>query len=261
MLGLFVILAALCPAPDDLSRELERLGHVPRAGEIIRVAESAEGIELSLEADGDRQVRTLPKVACSERARMLAVVVAAWDAELGAVRLALPARRPRLDYDVAAAFVASFAESDFAPAGMVEARFARRGLGVGGYFGLLGEGLRTLPLGGATVHWTRAALRVGVGYRVEKSRFSFDFTAGPALALLYYGGSGFTQSIDGWDVDVALGTGIRFGVRAGRVRPFLGAEVTGWLRRQQLKSEDTQLATVDLPQLETLVFAGLALIP
>jgi hypothetical protein len=167
---------------------------------------------------------------------------------------------PPIDYDVTASFVASLANTDFAAGGLADARLAKKGFGLGGYFGFLGEGTRTVGLGpDRNARWTRAALRFGASWRFLAGHFAFDLTAGGALALFYAQGAHFTSSLRVFDADFALGTGLRVGVRSGRLRPFVGIDVSGWLNKQRLVSTDSTPATADVPQLETLFTVGLAL--
>jgi len=79
------------------------------------------------------------------------------------------------------------------------------------------------------------------------------------LALLYVAGAGFARNYTAFDVDVGLGAGVKLGVVAGPVQPFVGVDVVGWLRPAQATAQAAAATvTAELPRFEVVLSAGLA---
>jgi hypothetical protein len=134
--------------------------------------------------------------------------------------------------------------------------------------------LRSEPVGDAAAGWTRAALFAGprcrlwlgdpgdpkdpAGPRPEPARLLLDLQLGVGTALVAARGSGFVRDLTSFDWDVGLGAGAQLAIAARRayVAPFLGAQLVGYLRPQELRVLGTS-AAARLPALDVLLTAGL----
>ncbi len=262
-----------CPSAAAIQLRLQAL--LPDAGSAatpVKVTRREGELELQIGEGAGAYRRGLPMHAsCAQREAVAATVIAAWESELqGALALppetaagspAVSARREgtRVDVEAEVAFVGALAGASFAPGASAAVRLSPADWRLGFRAGLLGESTRELALGDGRASWGRSALTLGAGYRFSPGRLRIELRAGGALALLYVGGAGFGQSYQRYDVDVGLGAGVRAGVQAGPVQPFLSVEVIGWLRPEQAFAQhgDTSIA-VDLPRFEVLLAAGLA---
>jgi hypothetical protein len=179
---------------------------------------------------------------------------AARPATVGVLRQSRPAR---LKVELDAAFVSSLAGAAFAPGAAADVTLTHAGLGLGGRIGVRGFGTRTLALGTGSFGWTRVSLALGLAWRRDFGRVRLDLHAELSPALVMVAGAGLADAHQAYDVDVGLGGGLRFGVRAGPVTPFVGAAVVGWLREEQVLAINVQ-NPVSLPRFELLLSAGLA---
>lgn len=172
--------------------------------------------------------------------------------------LAVTAAGPvsRLRWDVAAGFAGAVAGPSFAPGGTIEATIGRAATGFGGWASLVGVGTSNLPLGPGQAAWTRPSLSVGAGYRLTRSRWTFDVHADAVAALLVVNGKGFTVTRQQYDFDPGLGGGVRAAVHVGATALFLGARAVGWLREQRVFVDGLAAAAV-LPRYEVLLTLGL----
>jgi hypothetical protein len=274
-----VVASGHCPSAEDVEARLRQLLPAPvgeAAGEptgdqsILR--ELADGsVELELRSSAGTVLRRyLPaRASCAEQADIAATVIAAWQVEL---KSALPAparpppsvpasapqkRRAVPSYELSAALVTSVLAAGATAGGWLEGSVMLCACGVSARFGILGIGLRSVPLGPGSGVFTRAAARVGVGYRILPRAFTLDVAADLPLALLYGAGEGFDNNQTALGFDVGLSASLRLGRRLGPVQPFVEAALVGWLRSSQLTVAGGVVDSVELPRLEALFSLGL----
>jgi hypothetical protein len=166
--------------------------------------------------------------------------------------------------ELGAAFLASFAGGAFAPGGQIDLAVTPRRSDWAARLSFLAAATRDLELGDGRASWTRFGLGIGPRYRVRRGqRWRFDLHADGYAALVMMKGAGFRQNELALNFDPGLGLGGRAALRLGRgapffgAAPFIGVDLVGWLRRQEVMT----LASVsaDLPQLEVLLTAGVAI--
>ena len=264
--------ATRCPTADEVAARLRDL--VPDAAaataprERVTLAEQGGALELALHDGSGRTIgrRRLEAAPCADLAQAAAVVIAAWDTDLRAGQaptlvLPRPPPPPRLALDVAGGFVASFAGAAFAPGGELALTLGPRRGRLAGRILATGTATRDLDVGQAApahVSFTRASLALGPVVRFRPGRFVIDLGGHASAALVYLAGVGFADSASAWDADVGLGGGVRAALRLGRVAPYLGARVEGWLRPLSARVTGPTGGTVALPRFEVLLGAGLA---
>ena len=92
----------------------------------------------------------------------------------------------------------------------------------------------------------------------EPARLLLELQLGAGAALVAARGSGFVRELTsfGWDLGVQLGAQLLVKARRAPVAPFLGAQLTGYLRPQALRVLGSD-ATARLPAFDVLLTAGL----
>lgn len=279
-----VVSTTACPSADAVRAELAALLPVEAAGAVERaeLGEVDGALTVGLAAGGRRvAARTLAVGEdCAARARAAAVVIAAWHQPLGDetgganasakeeasakekasakenVSVSVGARAGRrVRWAVSAGFTASLAGAAFAPGATATVLLAGPRSRFAGRLAVTGLGYRDLALGPGAASWTRASIALGPAYRFSRGRVALDGHAEALVALLTVRGVGFDTTRQAFDVDPGLGAGARLLVRAGPVTPFVGVSVAGWLRRQQVRVTNTDLAG-ELPRFEVLLEAG-----
>jgi hypothetical protein len=260
-----IVANGTCPSDGDVAERLRAL--VPEAAGERETAKLSSGdkgllVELSDANGAPLWQRWLQPAPCADLAQAAAVVIAAWEAELrtrAASEVKLPAPRPprRTGFEIDAAFLGSLAQGNaLAAGGAIEIAVGEKRSHFLGRLELAGFQTRDLPLTTAGhVSWTRAWLALGPLFRFRPGRFVLDLHAEGLLALLYFGGVGFTTTQSGYDVDVGLGAGIRGAVRAGPMRFFLGVGLAGWLRQQTVQISGG--ASNVIPRIEGLLTIGI----
>lgn len=278
--GVALMTALECPTVDRVTETIvaqQGLERAPKEGALLLRHLSDTEIEVELHGPRGTMSRRLPKLTdCTASAELIAAVVGSWQIELAGVSLSLPslpeeavpspratitatrAARSSFDYEVGAAFLASFAGKLFAPGATAEVRLAKRAFGLGAYVGVEGGGMRSLAIAGGAADWTRIGVRLATGYRVERSRFSFDAIAGLSLVALLIEGRGFQTSRDSTLFDVGLHAGARAGVRLGRLRPFVGVTAAGWLTKVSAFATTNPPDSGPIPRFEVIVVGGVA---
>jgi hypothetical protein len=264
--------SAFCPSPAQVAEALLRL----EAGEPngvdgadhARIERADGGVEIVLfGAGGERRKarRLVADAPCEELAAAAAVIIAAWERELGPRRLApasvavtpSPPLRARLAWDLGGAFTGALSGSSFAPGGSVAANLVARRAHVGGRLAAVGTATRDQQLAPGHASYTRAFFQLGPVARFNPSRLALDLHAELSLALTSLEGVGYATVARAFDFDPGLGGGARLGVRAGPVLPFLEVAVVGWLRRQRFDVTGVASAA-ELPRFDLLLSAGLA---
>ena len=263
-----------CPTPSQVAEELRRLlpGDAAAAEpDRARVESQGGALQVSLSSAGRRvgTRRLAEGGSCEDLAGAAAVVIATWEAELRPGRLSLPNLRPpappaahartSLAWELGAALVGSLDEGAHPTGGgAVDVTLGPGGGRFAGRIGLVGLAPRRAPLGSGSVEWARPALSVGARFRLGGARVRVDLHLELLAALLIVGGSGYESSRREVDFDPGCGAGVRVSLRLGRVAPFVGVGVAGWLRRQTARISGIEpSASVDLPRFEALLSTGL----
>lgn len=284
--ALHVQSAGGCPTGVDVERQLTPLlGDEVAARDLATLAPAAGGaLSLSL-ADPSGQAigaRTLPPARnCDEQAKAVAVTLAVWEAELhpeialaldrlepapppAVSSVAAPPARPAprgLEWTLGAAAVGDRQSGTWAPGARLEL-----GLGPGGRWwrarlAVGGVARHQTSLSPGTVSWRRGFVQLGGEADIAAGRhWAVAFGAGGLVGVASLSGAGFP--IDRSTRSLELGGEARARVEArlgapGRlqVRPWVGAAVAMWARRQSLDVEGTA-STAALPRLEPMVTLG-----
>jgi len=288
--ALTVQAAGECPGAGEVERELGRLlGEESAVRDVATVADGADGAVTLALADASGQpigARTLPRArTCSEQAKAVAVTLAIWEAQLhpeislgldrlassepppapevAAVVAAAPASTasPRSGREVTlgAAALGDLQSSAWAPGVRLE-------LGVGPGDGrwrarlaLVGVGHHALDLPPGRVSWWRAFVQLGADVDVVRGRrWAGVLGAGALGGVVSIAGAGFPVDRTTRSLDLGGEGRARLELRLGRenrIRPWVGAMVAMWVRRQSL---DIQGTTTDaaLPRTEPTVALG-----
>ena len=240
------------------------------------------GLSLSLTDAAGQPIgeRTLPRArTCGEQAKAVAVTLAVWEAQLhpeidlGLDRLASPEPTPVVAAAVPAAVPASTREltmglgalgdrqsSSWAPGarlelgiGQADARWRLKLAAVA-----VGRHALDLPPGRAT--WWRAFVQLGVDVDALRGRrWAGVLGTGLLGGLLFNEGTGFAVDRATRSIDAGGEARARLEARLGRnkqVRPWLGALVAVWVRRQTLDIQGTT-TSVALPRLEPMATMGM----
>jgi len=290
--ALHVQSAGGCPAAVDVERQLAPLlGDEVAARDVATIVPAPGGaVSLSL-ADPSGQAidaRTLPPArTCAEQAKAVAVTLAVWEAQLHPeIALALdrlepapplvtptvvpsvvavPVRPPSrgLAWTLGAAAAGDRQSGGWAPGARVElglgpaGRWWRARLALGG----VARHQTSLPPG--TVSWRRAFVHLGAEADVAAARhWAVVLGAGGLAGVVSISGDGFP--VDRSSRSLELGGEVRarmearlFSLAQGHldIRPWVGAGVAMWARRQSLDVEGTTSAAA-LPRLEPMVTLG-----
>jgi hypothetical protein len=266
-----------CPAPAQVSAALDALG-AAREGRVrsVELRESATGVRATLRLHDDEPiVREVPASgACDDRARALAIVVAAAQATLdggapAVVVLARPApfsvttpplrvaTKDLVLYDVSASFAATWAERDFAPAGELALRVASMRRGLGARVAGFGGAEHVEALAGGEVRWLRAGASLGPSYRIPLGRAAaLDVHTEVALAALRLAGAGFAANHTITSFEPGVGTGLRAVVPWRFAAAVVELAVRGWPTAPLAVLSSGK--SLQLPVVETQLTVGLA---
>jgi hypothetical protein len=271
---------ARCPRPDEVAARLQPLLADAPPGRPTRIAlvrEEATAITVRL-TEGDGLViaeKRLPGGRpCAELAETAAVVVAAWDARLwsgvalafdGPLSEASPqtlafqgaaaGARP-LVADLFAGFYLGVDAQSTAPALKAGARLARPGRPWAGQVSLAAQGRESQPLGKGQTRWGRLAVGAGPSLRLGNDAWVVRLGLEALAGLLMADGVRYDETRTRFGVDAGADLGASIGRRFGRLTPWLGMELLGWLRPHQL--EVTGAATTSIPRLQAWFGAGVA---
>jgi len=156
---------------------------------------------------------------------------------------------------VGAGVLASVEGDSVAPAASVEMRWQPPRSGWGGQLALRGTGAHRVTFGPGDAEWRRLSAAAGIvrrqAWRLVRAEGGISAVSG----VVAVGGDGFTvpRSTHSWDFGFELGA--RVGLVLGRVEPWLGIALDGWLREQRL--EVAGLSERDrLPSYETRLGIG-----
>jgi hypothetical protein len=244
--------ATTCPTADEVEARL-RVLLPPASGAPKRARVTAEEGALHVHLDaadgaalGDRTI-AVEAASCADRASVVAVVIAAWEAQHRAEDVQAPALprpsgppatvvatplpdRPRLSLEVTAGPALTLTSDGLTPA--ASAALAVWRTRVGARLGLTGFLPLTRDVGAGSARWSRAGVSVELGLRLGGPVARLDAHAGLVAGLLTARGNGF-------DVDrgeTRLVPGLTAGLDATRAigRLVLGLGVTGAVFNEQV---------------------------
>ena len=293
LIALHLQAAGDCPNAPAVEREIGRLlGDEAVSHDVATIALGADGsVALSL-ADPTGQpigARMLPRArTCDEQAKTVAVTLAIWEAQLhpeitlGLDRLAPeppppptavgraappssvpPASPTPFEIALGVAATGDLQAGAWAPGARVELSAGVPGARWRARLAAAGVGRHRLDLPPGRVSWWRAFVQLGADVDVARGQhWGIVVGAGAVGGVVSIAGAGFsadsaTQSLDlGGEararVEARLG-------RGGRLRPWLGATVVGWIRQQALDVVGTTTSTA-LPRTEPTVALGAELV-
>jgi hypothetical protein len=279
---------SVCPRPDEVARALDPLLPSADRGAIHGRAEvvpdgSAVRLRL-LRPDGTLLSEKLlsAEPSCAAMAETVAVVLAAWVAQLQAempyafetpsrvekqaapeppaVAAARPPPAPAArswNGTVGAGLFASFQPSTFAPALAIDVQARRADSSWGGKLALFGTGAHVQSLDPGSAAWRRIGASAGVWHQQSWQRLSLDEVVALRPALLFVQGSNYTEAHSSRTWDLGAEAGLRLGLALGRVEPWIAVGATGWFRSQLI--EVTGIAQQKtLPRFEAQAGVGIA---
>ncbi|MSP61552.1 MAG: hypothetical protein EXR72_14680 [Myxococcales bacterium] len=251
--------AMSCPTPAEVAARLVPLLPAGEGRDRARIEDLGGALRVELRGPaGDLLAaqRLLAVASCEDRAAVVAVVIAAWEAVLrpGVVPapppLPIPSLR-RVHFEAAAGGMISLAGSAAAPGGTLEVSLAARvaGRGFGARLALLGVAARDLPLGSGRASWRREAAALGPRYRFAPGRWRIDLHAEAVPAWVLVEGIDFPINRSRMGFDLGLGVGGRIALVLGPAAFFIGLTGVGWLVPQRVLVDRLDLAA-ELPRLE-----------
>ena len=287
-----------CPPPAAVETALAGLTPSRDAVAAADVAEltgdSAQVVVSLRRATGElvAHKRLDANLSCAERARVAAVVIAAWEAKLATppgdltlaettntnanpsaapVASASPqpppvtvavvggrdAQRPTASVRVepGVALHASLAGVGVAPAGAVDLAFVRPDRSFVPALAAFAVGTHATPVGLGEASWSRFGLTAAVGFRRTWHRPWIEARGGGALSLLRISGRSFPANATGTTFDPGVLVGARVGLRTWPVAWWLEAQVTFWPRGQVVYLDGAP-GSATLPRAEGLVGLG-----
>ena len=276
-----------CPSVAEVTRRLDEM--VPaRAGEsapghraqLSRV-EDAVRVEL-LSARGDRlgERDLAAGDSCSDLAGAIAVVIAAWEADLDprlAARVSLPAPpspqpsavvvqvqparpRPPPAFDVGLALLASLSGGQVAPGARVGGWVAPAGspLGLGVSMSAVTTRAEAVGPRADAARWSRVAFAAGPQARFRAGRTTLDAQLQALAAVLRVEGVGLTTNQAATAAQLGMAAGVHVGRWWGNARPWIGVDLLLWPGRDRLEIAG-QTARGELPRLEVQFAVGVNL--
>jgi len=267
-----------CPSAEAVQAHLAQRFPGPAANDSVQIEQSPDGPVVVMRSALHRMVfrRQLPRShSCEEDAALAATVIAAWQFEesqslaepppvVERVKELPPPARPAphraLRYELGGALLGAVASETFAPGGLLDLLLLPDGRQVGVRLGVFGHAPRSLALGSGQSRWLRAGLRLSGGYRFvpfADQRWSIDWFADAALAVVAAWGVGFDENHTLAGTDLGLGSSLRLGRQLGPVRLFVEVAISGWLLPQRVTAQEVALVSAALPQVEGLFSLGL----
>ncbi|MHB8416636.1 MAG: hypothetical protein ACYDCL_01070 [Myxococcales bacterium] len=272
--------------PRDQQAAQAHVARIERSGDDLVVELRNRGGELL----ASRRLR-LAGDSCAARAKTIAVLLAAWEVRLRGVDAELPAPVPvpapapappppppaaatraappaavatrkvdaaprRIALELGAAALASITSGQVAFGGLVTAVLGpSRGLWVL-VADLDGVGNHTAQYGGAGLaEWYRFGLGLGPGLRLRWRWVIVEGDAMVSVSWLQIQGVGFSNDQASGDVDVAMGGGLRIATSVGKLHPWVGVRVKGWLRGERVQVSGLA-GPQQLPNVEVLPALG-----
>jgi hypothetical protein len=255
---------ARCPTPAEVNDALAALsapGATPATGDWADIAPDGDSVRVRLlQADGTLLAqKRLAAGSCRQQAETAAVVLAAWASQfhpeiafsfetppparsapasgpptIVATPAPAPPDRDPLVLAAGAGVLASVQGDSLAPAGAIEARLAAQS-GWGGRLAFRATGTHRLALGPGDAAWRRVGVSAGVLRRHAWRRVSAEAGLDVVSGLLFVEGDGYSVARSARSVDVGAEAGARLGLPLGRIEPWVGVSVCGWLRSQLIE--------------------------
>jgi hypothetical protein len=276
-----------CPGAADVERRLAPLlgeGTTAGATDVATIKRAADGtLALSLADAAGRALgeRRFPRAGtCSDQADTVAVTLAIWEAQLHpeislrldrlspeaapappravptVARAAAPPPPARTLVSLGAAAAGAWQPGSWAPAARVELAFGREAGRWRARIAALGFGRHTMAVAPGQAHWWRASLSLGADYDLARGeRWAVVLGAGALTGMAWIAGDGFTVDRTSRSVDAGGEVRARAEWRRGRVRPWLGISLAGWLRGQALELEGAATSSA-LPRVEPAAALG-----
>jgi hypothetical protein len=260
-----VIGSSDCPAPAEVSRHLVAMlpdaEHEPSGQPVrrrARIERTPRGVHLELLLPTDERIEARDLDAegsCDDLAAALAVVIAAWEAELdphlvagvgplppprpmatAEVATAPETPRPSPSFDLGLALIASLTGGQLAPGAGLEGWIAPPGSRLGLGLELSGTTARSESVGARAdaARWTRFGLGVGPEAHVDVRGAIVDARIQGLVALLHIEGVGLSTTASDSSAQLGAGAGMRVGWPWGNAVPWVGADALLWPGRESL---------------------------
>jgi hypothetical protein len=206
-------------------------------------------------------VRT--RADCSQRATAVAVVLAAWEAELAGAPQQAAVLPPPPVWNWRVGAEAALAMTDHSglrllPAGAVVGQLWRGDSRWGGLARLGSAWPSRGPLASADMVWMRplVSLEAGPWFRLaEPGGGALQAEVAAGVSVLRVWGEGFAVDDSSTGVDLSISPGLRWILGSGALRPELALGGTFWLIPQQVRVTGSSQTRV-LPQWEVRAAAG-----
>lgn len=234
-------------------RSIEPRAEVALSSTSLRVLiRSPEGPILAERALG-------PTGSCEELAEVALTLIQAWQTTLPPLRLAAPRllRTRKAELELGAGVAATISGRSYSTGGLITLLAGPRGGYVRARIAIFGATPHEVPIGDGVVRYGRVALSLGPVVTFRPSRLVIDLRGELALALLVLQSVGFAETRRAFDVDPAIGGGVRLGVRLGAVLPFLDMSAYGFLRTQRVFVDGVN-DLKSLPRFEGVFSLGIA---
>lgn len=279
-----------CPAPAEVSRRLTEIlpsqagdqaaRAVHHRARIERVGEHVH-VELLLPNDERIAARDLDaNGSCDDLAAAVAVVIAAWEAELDphlTARVDLPAPRikipptirvatdpeepePSPSFQIGLALIASLAGGQLAPGAALGGWIAPAGWRLGLGLDLSGTTARSESVGARAdvARWSRFYLGAGPQAHLDVHEALVDVRVQGLVALLHVQGVGLSTTSSDTSTQLGAGAGIHVGWPWGNAAPWIGADALIWPGQESLVVGGSP-ATGTLPTFELQLSVGMSL--
>jgi hypothetical protein len=278
-----------CPTKVQVEKALSDLPSGSDDSLSARITHEAGGIRLELvDATGSVQAtRTLPNdPICQRLARSVAVVLAAWAAELpeapvtpptAGMRLPLVSNQvevseppilevtqpdePSAPYagplrlELGLGPLASMSSGGATAAVAVFGLLVDRDSGFGGLLTVLIDGKQTEQLSGGSVTYQRVGFALGPAHRWSIGPFDLDVDADGVIGLLLASGSGYPSSSAGTAMEPGLRAGARLAMGIGEFQAWVGGWGLYWFGQESLEIAPAGTSYL-VPNWEVLAGAG-----
>lgn len=289
-LAIDVVGEGSCPEPADVGRRVANL--VPAAAESpgerrsARISRTETHIHLTLRGPRGEPIAERDVAGdgnCDDLAAAIAVVIAAWEADLDPripARVDLPAPAPRPmppptvaiaagapraprpppSFDLGLGLLASFSGGQVTPGARIDGRVAPAGGRLGLGVAVSGVTARSASVGdrAEAARWSRGAFGAGPDVRLVVGRTNVDLRVQVLAGLLYVEGVGLTTNTSGSTGQLGSGVGVHAGHPWGTATPWVGVDLQYWPGSDRLEIAGSA-DRGQLPRLELQLAAGLSL--
>jgi hypothetical protein len=282
-----------CPDGVEIERQLAPLlgaGTAVHTADVADIVGAPDGsVSVSLADASGRSIgeRTFPRArTCADQAKIVAVTLAIWEAQLHPeITLRLDRLAPADQPPLPAASDAPTTIGRSAPPPAAAAAARELSLGVAAFgdwqagawapgvrvdvglgpapgrwrarAAVVGVGRHALDLPPGRVTWRRAFVQFGADVDVVRgSSWAVALGAGLLAGVVAMAGEGFEVDRQPRSLDLGGEVRARLEARLGRWRPWLGAGVTGGLRRQLLDLQGDTDNSAALPRLAPTLAVG-----